>query len=93
MSCMNSASPYKRGCFGTKRSNVEAEKPLHSSRRITNTSRVNFQASLIKTQKTGTSVMLQWLRLRACTAGGTGLILGQGTKIPHAGPARKQNRK
>ena len=27
---------------------------------------------------------VQWLRLRASTAGGTGLIPGQGTKIPHA---------
>ena len=32
----------------------------------------------------GTSLVVQWLRLRASTAGGTGLILGWGTKIPHA---------
>ena len=28
--------------------------------------------------------MVQWLRLHACTAGGMGLIPGQGTKILHA---------
>ena len=32
----------------------------------------------------GTSVLFQWLRLRAPTAGGLGSIPGQGTKIPHA---------
>ena len=34
----------------------------------------------------GTSLVVQWLRLRASTAGGTGSIPGQGTKIPHAVP-------
>ena len=28
--------------------------------------------------------MVQWLRLWASSAGGVGLIPGQGTKIPHA---------
>ena len=32
----------------------------------------------------GTSLAVQWLRLRASTAGGMGSIPGQGTKIPHA---------
>ena len=32
----------------------------------------------------GTSLAVQWLRLCAFTAGGTGSIPGQGTKIPHA---------
>ena len=32
----------------------------------------------------GPSLAVQWLGLRASTAGGTGLIPGQGTKIPHA---------
>ena len=32
----------------------------------------------------GTSLVVQWLRLQASTAGGMGLILGQGTKILHA---------
>ena len=30
----------------------------------------------------GTSLAVQWLRLHTCTAGGTGSIPGQGTKIP-----------
>ena len=32
----------------------------------------------------GASLVVQWLRLRTSTAGGTGSIPGQGTKIPHA---------
>ena len=33
----------------------------------------------------GTSMVVQWLRLHASSAGwGTGSILGQGTKSPHA---------
>ena len=40
----------------------------------------------------GTSLVVQWLKLRASTAGGTGSIPGQGTKIPHAcGAAKKKN--
>ena len=31
----------------------------------------------------GTSLAVQWLRLRASTAGGTGSIPGWGAKIPH----------
>ena len=34
--------------------------------------------------KIGTSLVVQWLRLCASNAGGTGLIPGWGTKIPHA---------
>ena len=34
--------------------------------------------------RAGTSLVVQWLRLHAPTAGGAGLIPGQGTKIPHA---------
>ena len=43
----------------------------------------------------GTSLAVQWLRLRASTARDEGSIPGQGTKIPHAwGAAKKQtNRK
>ena len=33
---------------------------------------------------TGTSLAVQWLRLQASTAGGTGSIPGRGTYIPHA---------
>ena len=32
----------------------------------------------------GTFLMVQWLRLRVSTTGGTSLIPGQGTKILHA---------
>ena len=32
----------------------------------------------------GTSLVVQWLRLQASNTGGEGLIVGQGTKIPHA---------
>ena len=32
----------------------------------------------------GTSLVVQWLRLHASTAGGTGSIPGGATKIPHA---------
>ena len=31
-----------------------------------------------------TSLAVQWLRLRASTAGGVGSIPGWGTRIPHA---------
>ena len=37
-----------------------------------------------KDGKEGISLAVQWLRLRASTAGGTVSIPGQGTKIPHA---------
>ena len=32
----------------------------------------------------GTSLVVQWLRLRSSNAGGAGLIPGRGTKIPHS---------
>ena len=32
----------------------------------------------------GSSLVVQWLRLYVSTTGGTGSILGQGTKVPHA---------
>ena len=35
-------------------------------------------------KEAGTSLVVQWLRLSAFTAGGTGSIPGWGTKIPHA---------
>ena len=37
-----------------------------------------------KNRSPGTSLVIQWLRLRTSTAGGTGLIPGRGTKISHA---------
>ena len=39
---------------------------------------------VLYTSLPGTSLVVQWLRPCASTAGGTGLIPGQGTKIPHA---------
>ena len=39
---------------------------------------------LIQQAFTGTSLVVQWLRFHSSTAGGTGSIPGQGTKIPHA---------
>ena len=41
----------------------------------------------------GTSLAVQWLRLRTSTTGGTGLIPGQGTKIPHAAWCSQKKRK
>ena len=38
----------------------------------------------IENWKIGTSLAVQWLRLCASTAGNTGLIPGDGTKIPHS---------
>ena len=38
----------------------------------------------IKGSDPGTSLVVQWLRLCAPTAGGTISIPGQGTKIPHS---------
>ena len=37
-----------------------------------------------KNKGVGTSLMVQWLRLHASNAGGTDLIPGQETQIPHA---------
>ena len=41
----------------------------------------------------GTSLAVQWLRLRASTAGGTGSTPGRGTKIPHARRPKKKKKK
>ena len=38
----------------------------------------------------GTSLVVQWLRLHASNAGGTGLIPGQGSKIPHGERPKKE---
>ena len=38
----------------------------------------------MKSFKLGTSLVVQWLGVQAYTAGGSSLIPGQGTKIPHA---------
>ena len=44
----------------------------------------------------GDFLVVQWLRLHASTAGGTGSIPGWGTKIPHAtwhGPEKKKKKR
>ena len=41
----------------------------------------------------GTSLMVQWLRLHAPTAGGTGSNPGWGTKISHMPKKRKKKKK
>ena len=41
----------------------------------------------------GTSLEVQWLRLRASNAGDAGLIPGQGTKIPHDSKTKKKKKK
>ena len=38
----------------------------------------------LKNSTVGTSLVVQWLRIQPANAGDTGLIPGQGTKIPHA---------
>ena len=45
---------------------------------------VNGLNAPIKRYIVGNSLAVQWLGLRASTAGGTGLIPGRGTKFPHA---------
>ena len=37
--------------------------------------------------------MVQWLRLWACKAGGTGSIPGRGTKLPHAAQRSQKKRR
>ena len=49
---------------------------------------------MLKKKEKGNSLVVLWLRLCASTAGGTGSIPGQGTKIPHAaqhGQKKKKN--
>ena len=43
-----------------------------------------FTQSSFSRVKKGTSLVVQWLRSCSSTAGGMGLISGQGAKIPHA---------
>ena len=40
----------------------------------------------------GTSLAVQWLGLHTSTAGGMGLIPGQGTKIPQAAQPKKKKK-
>ena len=43
-----------------------------------------YHNDTFKNNTLGTSLAVQWLRLRTSTAGGTGSIPGRGTKILHA---------
>ena len=51
-----------------------------------------LQRTIQKTSLEGTSLEVQWLRLRASDAGCAGLIPGWETKIPHA-TQRSQEKK
>ena len=44
-----------------------------------------------KSDNSGTSLEVQWLRLRSSEAGGAGSIPGPGAKIPHAPQPKKKN--
>ena len=48
---------------------------------------------LMKINQVGNSLAIQWLRLHASTAEGTGSTPGKGTKIPHASQVRQKKRK
>ena len=45
---------------------------------------LGFSLSLSQLRNTGNSLVVQWLGLYVSTAGGTGSVLGWGTKIPYA---------
>ena len=49
--------------------------------------KLSISIKLLKKTTDENSVTFQWLRFNASTAGGTGSIPGQGTKISH-GPAK-----
>ena len=46
-----------------------------------------------RSQRSQTSLAVQWLTLHASTAQGTGLISGWGTKIPHAAQCGEKKKK
>ena len=48
---------------------------------------------LLKVPTEGTSLAVQWLRLRASNAGGAGLIPGRGTKTLHAVGCSQERKK
>ena len=48
---------------------------------------------MIEIEIQGTSQAVQWLRLRASTAGGTGSIPGEGTRILHAAQCGQKKKK
>ena len=49
--------------------------------------------SAFKKYSSGTSLAVQWLALRASSAGGAGLIPGWGTRIPHVARGSKKKKK
>ena len=72
-------------CLG-KKPNVQSIIPVASSR-----SNNNYQNQ--NQTKPGTSLAVQWIRLCATIAGGTGLIPGWGTKILHAARYNQKKKK
>ena len=75
---------YKRGKSGQAREH-------HAGRPREDRGRGWSDASICqKMPRIGTSLVVQWLRLHASTAGGAGLSPGQGTKVPQASGAAKK---
>ena len=58
-------------------------KEVFLSRRKNDTCLEYGSTQKIKNTGIGTSLVVQWLRLRAPTAGGTGSMPGWGTKVSH----------
>ena len=58
-------------CYIDRRGHQNAWCPFHAQESV-------------KKQSSGSSLVVQWLRLCASSAGGVGSIPGQGAKIPHA---------
>ena len=55
---------------------------------------MNILLAAVKEENLGNFLVVQWLGPRTSTAGGTGSIPGQGTKIPQAvQPKKKKKRK
>ena len=72
----------------------ELTKHTHRVLRFTHQNSLQFQNSPIRAYFSRTSVVVQWLRLRASSTGGTGLIPGQGrSHIPHGVAEAKQQNK
>ena len=63
-------------CIGRQILNHCATREAHSN--------ISWMNEWLKILKSGTSLAVQWLRLRATSTGSMGSIPGRGTKIPHA---------
>ena len=57
---------------------------LHIQFKNESFSKPERKSNKVRMTTLGTSLAVQWLKLCISTAGGTGSIPGQGTKIPHA---------